>query len=115
VFWSRELSAFATFFVLVTLGVPLAANKPTAIAYWTATYSKIATMTVAISWLTRTPKDFAMASRAFVAAGAAIAWVTLYNKANGIGLVEGTRVTIGRDMQSVLAIQTISLLFSYFL
>ena len=28
--------------------------------------------------------------------------MTLYNKANGIGLVEGTRVTIGRDIQSVL-------------
>ncbi|WP_281805219.1 O-antigen ligase family protein [Methylocystis echinoides] len=101
-FWSRELSVFAVFFTLVTLGLPLAASRPTAITYWTATYSKIAIMTVAIAWLTRTPRDFALASRAFVFAGAAIAAVTLYNKANGIGLVEGTRVTIGRDIQSVL-------------
>jgi putative inorganic carbon (hco3(-)) transporter len=102
VFWSRELSIFAIFFILVTLGLPLASSRPTAISYWTATYSKIAIMTVAISWLTRTPQDFALASRAFVIAGAAIACVTLSNKANGVGLVEGTRVTIGRDIQSVL-------------
>ncbi|MGA8169935.1 MAG: O-antigen ligase family protein [Methylocystis sp.] len=101
-YWSHELTVFAIFFGLVTVGVPLAANKPTAIAYWTATYSKIAIMTVVIPWLTRKPGDFALASRAFVLAGMAIAGVTLYNKVNGIGLVEGTRVTIGRDMQSVL-------------
>ena len=101
-YWGVELTVFSIFFALVTIGLPFAANKPTAIAYWTATYWKIAVMTLAIAWLTRTPRDFALASRAFVLAGAAIAAVTLYNKASGIGLVEGTRVTIGRDIQSVL-------------
>jgi putative inorganic carbon (HCO3(-)) transporter len=101
-YWRPQLTVFSIFFALVTIGVPLAQNKPTAVAYWTATYVKIAIMTLAIAWLTRTPKDFAMAARAFVFAGISIASVTLYNKANEIGLVEGTRVTIGRDMQSVL-------------
>ncbi len=102
VYWRRELTVFGIFFVLVTIGVPLAANKPGAIAYWIATYWKIAVMTLAIAWLTRKPRDFALASHAFVAAGITIAAVALYNKAHGIGLVEGTRVTIGRDIQSVL-------------
>ena len=102
IYWRREMTVFAIFFALVTIGVPLAANKPGAIAYWTATYWKIAVMTLAIAWLTRRPRDFALASHAFVLAGVAIASVALYNKAHGIGLVEGTRVTIARDIQSVL-------------
>ena len=102
IYWRAEMTVFAIFFVLVTLGLPFAANKPISIAYWTATYWKIAVMTLAIAWLIRRPRDFALASHAFVAAGVAVASVALYNKANGIGLVEGTRVTIARDIQSVL-------------
>ena len=101
-YWSRDLTVFAVFFGLVTLGVLFASNRPTAIAYWTATYVKIGIMVFAIAWLTRQPKDFALASRAFVIAGFTIACVALYNKANGIGLIEGTRVTISRDIRSVL-------------
>lgn len=40
--------------------------------------------------------------RTFVVAGCLVALVALYNKASGIGLVEGTRVTIGRELGSVL-------------
>jgi O-antigen ligase len=101
-FWTPQLTKFAIFFVLVTLGVPLAVNKPTSFAYYLATYWKIAVMTLAIAWLTRKPRDFSLAAHAFVLAGVAIGCVALYNKSNGIGLVEGTRVTIGRDIQSVL-------------
>jgi len=102
VYWSRELTIFSIFFVLVTLGLPFAVSRPDAVGYWVSTYWKIAIMTLAITWLTRKPRDFSLASHAFVLAGVAIAWVALYNKANGIGLVEGTRVTIARDTQSVL-------------
>lgn len=101
-FWSRELTWFAVFFLLVTIGVVTATSRPTALAYWTGTYVKIAVMVLAIAWMTSEPRHFQIASRAFIFAGLAVSYVTLYNKANGIGLVEGTRVTIGRDMQSVL-------------
>jgi putative inorganic carbon (hco3(-)) transporter len=101
-YWATELTTFAVFFTLVTIGVFFAANRPTAIAYWNATYVKIAIMTLAIAWLTRVPKDFALAARAFVMAGMAIAGVTIFNKLSGIGLVEGTRVTVARDIKSVL-------------
>lgn len=101
-YWSPVLTLFAVFFGLVTIGVVFAVNRPTAMAYWTATYVKIAVMVLAIAWLTTRPADFGRAARLFVVAGMAVAWVTLSNKARGIGLVEGTRVTIGRDIQSVL-------------
>ncbi len=101
-YWSRELKIFSIFFVLVTLGVPFAISKPLAIAYWTGVYWKIAIMVVAIAWLVRTPRDFAIAARALVLGSATISVVAIYNKLNGIGLVEGTRVTISRAEGSVL-------------
>ncbi len=101
-YWSRELSWFAAFFGLVTIGVIFASNRPIALAYWTATYVKIGIMTLAIAWMTTEASHFGRASRILSLAGVAISYVTLYNKINEIGLVEGTRVTIGRDMQSVL-------------
>ncbi len=101
-FWCRELSVFATFFMLVTVGVVLATDTGRAMGYWTSTYVKIGIMTLAIAWLIRTPKDFALVANVMLASGVAVSSVTLYNKANEIGLVEGTRVTIGRDIGSLL-------------
>jgi hypothetical protein len=101
-YWTREFTAFAVFFALVTIGILVASDKAASLAYWTDTYVKIGIMTLAVAWLTRQPRDFAIASHGIVLAGMAIAMVTLYNKVNGIGLVEGTRVTIGRDIGSVL-------------
>jgi putative inorganic carbon (HCO3(-)) transporter len=101
-FLSRELIWFGAFFMLVTIGVPFATDRPTALAYWSATYVKIGIMTLAIAWLVRKPSDFRLFMRVMVLAGLAVASVALSNKAQGIGLVEGTRVTIGRDIGSVL-------------
>jgi O-antigen ligase len=101
-FWSRELKAFSIFFLLTTIGVAFAVNRPTALAYYTATYWKIGIMVVAIAWLVREPKDYTIAARALVIGGILIAIVAISNKLAGIGLVEGTRVTIARDMGSVL-------------
>jgi putative inorganic carbon (hco3(-)) transporter len=101
-FWSKELKSFSVFFALTTIGVLFAVNRTAALTYWTATYWKIGIMVVAIAWLTREPKDFLLAARALVLGGSAIAIVAITNKLAGIGLVEGTRVTIARDMGSVL-------------
>ncbi len=101
-FWSRELTCFAWFFALTTVGVAFAINRPTALTYWTATYWKIGIMTLAIAWLVRRPSDFLSASKAFIVAGIAVSCVAISNKLQGIGLVEETRVTISREMGSVL-------------
>jgi probable O-glycosylation ligase (exosortase A-associated) len=100
--WTRELKLFAIFFALITVGMLFATGRDIAFAYWTDTYVKIGLMVFAIASLARRPRDFALASRTIVMAGMAVSLVALYNSANGIGLVEGTRVTIGRDMGSVL-------------
>ncbi|MFT4925757.1 MAG: putative inorganic carbon (HCO3(-)) transporter [Phenylobacterium sp.] len=102
VYWSKELNWFAAFFGLVVIGIPFATYKPGAIAYFIGIYSKIGIMALAIVWLSRSPKDFLLATRLFTISGIVVASKAMSNKAAGIGLVEGTRVTIGRDIDSVL-------------
>lgn len=101
-FWGSQLTAFAVFFTLVTVGLPFASNPGVAIAYWTSAYVKIAIMTLSIAWLLRKPSDFQLAARVIVISGIAVSYVAVTNKLAGIGLVEGTRVTIGREIGSVL-------------
>ncbi len=55
-----------------------------------------------LAWSTRQPGDFALIARLLTAGGIAVACVAIYNSENGIGLVEGTRVTISRAEGSVL-------------
>lgn len=102
VYWRNELSVFSVFFLLVTLSVFLATNRSEAMASYTGTYIKIAIMVFAIAWLSQTVKSFTIMVYSILVSGLLVGFVTLYNKANGIGLVEGTRVTIGRDIGSML-------------
>lgn len=101
-FWCREFTWLALFFILVTIGALLASNRGEALAAWNGTYVKIVTMTFAIAWLMEKPAHFAMATRVFILSGLLVGSVALYNKSAGIGLVEETRVTIGRELGSVL-------------
>ncbi|WP_133122841.1 O-antigen ligase family protein [Zhengella mangrovi] len=101
-FWGGQLTAFAIFFALVTIGLPFASNPGIAIAYWSGAYVKIAIMTISIAWLLRNPSDFQLAARVIVVSGVAVSIVAISNKLAGIGLVEGSRVTIGREIGSVL-------------
>lgn len=101
-YWRTELTAITIFFMLVLAGVVLASNRPIAIEYFKGIYWKIIIMTFAIAWLSRTEKDFALASRLITLFGMLVGLVALSNQVNAIGLVEGTRVTIGRDIGSVL-------------
>jgi O-antigen ligase len=59
-------------------------------------------MTLAFAWLPRTLRDFVLAGRVFIISGIMVAAVAIHNKLNGIGLVEFTRVTVGRDLNSLL-------------
>lgn len=101
-YWRPELTTLSIFFALVVIGVVMASNRPIALAYFKGIYWKIALMTFAIAWLSRTAKDFALTSRVITISGILVGLVALKNKATGIGLVEGTRVTISRDIGSVL-------------
>ncbi len=102
IFWTKELSIFATFFTVVVLGAVLAANRAVAFESLTGTYAKIVIIVLAIAWMAQSLREFKMASLLICGSGILVALITLYNSVNGIGLVEGTRVTIGRDIGSML-------------
>ena len=101
-YWRPELTAVSIFFVLVLIGTLMASNRPIAIEYFKGIYWKIIIMTFAIAWLSRTASDFSLASRLITFSGMLVGLVALSNKVNGIGMVEETRVTIGRAIGSVL-------------
>lgn len=101
-YWSPELVVFLIFFVHMTIGAPFATDRPAAFGYWTSTYYKIAVMVFAIAWLMRAPKDFSLLTTGMIVSGICVSAMALWNKMNGIGLVEGTRVTISREIRSAL-------------
>lgn len=101
-FWSKELTAYAVFFMLCTASVATSSGRDLSITFWSDTLVKVALMTVLIAWTTRTAADLQLAVQTLILAGIAVSCVAIYNKVNGIGLVEGTRVTIGRAVGSVL-------------
>ena len=102
IYCTKDLACISVFFLLVTIGVIVASNRPVAIEYFKGIYWKIALMTYAIAFLTRQAKDFSLAAKIITVSGTLVGITALYNKANGIGLVEETRVTIGRQIGSVL-------------
>jgi probable O-glycosylation ligase (exosortase A-associated) len=101
-FWHSSLNWLAVFWLLVTLGTLLASNTGIAIGYFKGIYWKIIVMTFAITWLVTDEISVKRLSTMIVVAGSLIAIVALANSATGVGLVEGTRVTIGRNIGSVL-------------
>lgn len=102
VFWCKEHSLFIFFFLLVVAGAILATNREAAMHSLTGTYIKIATMVFAISWLLRKEVQFKFILLCMMLCGIAVGLVALDNKSNGLELVEGTRVTIGRSIGSML-------------
>ena len=102
-YWRKEHLGITLFFFLVIVGVPLATNRAIAIDYFKNMYWKIAFMTFAITWLTRESKDFILASGLITLSGLVVGIKAISNKLQGIDCVEGTRVTIGRALDSVLS------------
>lgn len=101
-YWRKEFTLLAQFYLIVAIGVIFASNRPVAMVYFTSVYWKIMLMSFAIAWLSQSKKDFALASRLITFFGLLVGMVALYNQHHGIGLVEGSRVTISRDIGSLL-------------
>ena len=97
---SPEMYAFFVFFILVFIGVPFASNRNISMDYIQSTYIKIAIMIPVLIWCIREIKHFKLTLLILTSAGLLIGLIAMYNKINKIGLVEGTRVTIGRDLGS---------------
>ncbi len=101
-YWHHSLNWLALFWLLVLVGVVMASNRPIAIEYFKNIYWKIIVMTMAIVWIVNQAKYLSYITLIINLSGVLVGLVALYNSANGIGLVEGSRVTIGRDIGSML-------------
>ncbi|WP_257295458.1 O-antigen ligase family protein [Endozoicomonas sp. YOMI1] len=94
VYWRHEHTIFARFFGWVVLGIAFSSYPPAAFGAFTSVYMKIGIMVLAISWMMTEHWHFKLVHFMIICSGLAVGAVTLYNNANGIGMVEETRVTI---------------------
>jgi probable O-glycosylation ligase (exosortase A-associated) len=100
--WHPLMGLLLSFFFLIVLGTFLATDRSAALSMLQGSFSKIIVMVFAITWLVRTPNDFSLTTTFILVAGVVIGSLAIFNKLNGIGLVEGTRVTIGRNIGSMI-------------
>ena len=101
-FWCKEFTLLTCFMILIIIGIVFASNRPIAIEYFKGIYWKIILMTFAIAVLVRSPQQLSFTLKAITIAGVLVGIVAIQKKLGGIGLVEGTRVTIGREFGSML-------------
>ncbi|KGY10652.1 O-antigen ligase family protein [Vibrio sinaloensis] len=101
-YWHPNLTQLAAFWLLVIIGIVLASNPGISIAFFKNIYWKIIVMTLAIAWLVDTEDAVKKIATLIIISGILISGVAIFNSLNGIGLVEGTRVTIGRHLGSML-------------
>lgn len=72
------------------------------LSYFLSVYFKILLMALMLSFIIKNKQDFKIINYAIIISGIIISTIAIYNKFNGIGLVEGTRVTISRNLGSIL-------------
>jgi probable O-glycosylation ligase (exosortase A-associated) len=101
-FWRVEFTLLLILTTHLVIGIFFATGRPIAMGYFTDTYSKIVMMTFAIAFLLTTPSRFNTMGNWLILAGIVVSIVAISNSLQGIGLVEGSRVTIGRERGSVL-------------
>ncbi len=99
-FWNNYHSVFFIYFIWITLCVLLATNRNLSMEYWSSTLTKIFIMFFIISWWINNKRAFDLTRIGIIISGILISCVAIFNKINGIGLVEVTRVTISRDLGS---------------
>ncbi|PSW19153.1 oligosaccharide repeat unit polymerase [Photobacterium sanctipauli] len=100
--WHRLQTLLLLFSCWVLISCLFASNRSEAFASFNGNFIKIFIMVFAISWLPQRLPQLKIIPSLLILSGLLIGGLALYNKANGIGLVEGTRVTISRDIGSML-------------
>lgn len=101
-YWHRSLAWLLMFWGLVIIGIVFASNRGIAIANFKGIYWKIIIMSLAVMWIVNNARHVSAVSVLITLSGLLVGGVALFNSVTGIGLVEGTRVTIGRDIGSML-------------
>ncbi|MDR9827884.1 O-antigen ligase family protein [Vibrio sp. FNV 38] len=101
-YWHHSMKWLVIFWSLVAIGLVFASNRGIAITSFKSVYWKIIIMTLAIIWIVNNKEQLSQTCWLIIWSGLLVAGVAIYNAQAGIGLVEGSRVTIGRSIGSML-------------
>lgn len=101
-FWCREFTLITAFTIIILIGIFFAIDRRLALESFLDVYSKIIIMTFAVAILIQRPQQLAITLKAILISGLIVAITAIYNRIEGIGLVEVSRTTIGRDIGSML-------------
>ena len=102
IYWHRLHSLLIFFSAWVSICIIFSTNRDLAFTRYTDVFIKILIMTFAISWLPTVGSQLQRTPFYLAICGGVISCITIYNRVNEIGLIEGTRVTISRDIGSIL-------------
>ena len=97
-----EMKLALAFAAHVTLALIFAVSRDTSWTHWSTNFSKLMAGMVLLAVTLRLPRDATKIGMVLIPAGMLVSLVAIYNQLNGIGLVEGNRVTVGRDVKSIL-------------
>jgi probable O-glycosylation ligase (exosortase A-associated) len=100
--WRPELKLALLLAAHVTFGMLFGVNRPNSFENWPDALGKQVAGMVFLAMILRLPRDAMRVAMVLVFASMLISFVAIYNQLNGIDLVEGNRVSIGREMKSVL-------------
>lgn len=93
-YWSKDMGYFLYFYVWVSLSALLAFNLTAAFDKWPE-FTKCGILFFFIAWAIQDKKNYLLVINSFIICGLVLVSILLYNKQQGIGFVEGTRVTLG--------------------
>lgn len=99
-YWHKGHLYFLILFIWLTVCVFMASNRGLAMTYWNGTLTKVFLMVFVISWWINSKSLFTWTRIGIMLAGFSVACVAVFNKLNGIGIIEGSRVTISRELRS---------------
>lgn len=100
--WPIEFKILLTMAGFVFLSVIFARNRSLAFESFSVVYWKLIVMAFVTGWLARKKKDFVANSWGIVGCGTVVAIVAVSNMLEGVDVVEGGRVGIGRASSSLL-------------
>jgi probable O-glycosylation ligase (exosortase A-associated) len=101
-YWHPSLAWLLLFWGLVIIGIVFASNRGIAIGNFKGIYWKIIVMSLAVMYIVNSARQLNAVSVLITLSGLLVGVVALFNSINGVGLVEGSRVTIGRNIGSML-------------
>jgi putative inorganic carbon (hco3(-)) transporter len=100
--WRKEIKLALLFALHVTIGIAFSVNREVSLQKYADNFAKIIAGMVFLAMILRLPRDAMKIAGVLMLTSTLVSFVAIYNQINGIGLIEGTRVAISSDIDSLL-------------